>query len=78
MSQSYDNLLVCRDLNVDFMRGGHNCRQLQNFMREYTCNIVSVYTNSFVKYTYCRDDHTSFSCMARSHLQTVSHYTSNY
>ena len=69
MCQSYDNLLVCGDLNVDFMRGGHNCRHLQNFMREY--NLVSVDTNSSVKYTYRRDDHTSFSWP--DHILTLSH-----
>ena len=39
MCQSYDNLLVCGDLNVDFMRGGHNCRQLM-MVQEY-----AIYSN---------------------------------
>lgn len=69
LSQSYDNLLICGDLNVDFTRGGHNCSQLKDFMREY--NLVCVDANTSIKYTYRRDDHSSFSWP--DHILTLSH-----
>ena len=65
----FDNLLLCGDLNVDFTCGGHNCSQLKDFMREYS--LVCVDMNSSIKYTYRRDDHSSFSWP--DHILTLSH-----
>ena len=67
-SHSYDNIIICGDFNVDFNRGGRNCEHLHSFMHEH--NFVYADMNSCIKYTYRRDDHTSFSWL--DHVLTLS------
>ena len=56
LSHSYDNIIICGDFNNC---GGRNCEHLHSFMHEH--NFVCADMNSCIKYTYRRDDHTSFS-----------------
>ena len=66
-SQSYDNIIICGDFNVDFSCGGHN---FHLFMCEH--GLVSADRKSSIKYTYRRDDHTSFS--RPDHILTLSYH----
>ena len=68
LSHSYDNIIICGDFNVDFNRGGRNCEHPRSFMHEH--NFVCADMNSCIKYTYRRDDHTSFSWP--DHVLTLS------
>lgn len=58
-SQSYDNLILCGDFNVDFSRTSHNSAHLHRFM--FAHDLVATDLNSSICYTYCRDDHSAFS-----------------
>ena len=58
-TQSFDNLIICGDFNVDFSRDNHNCYHLKAFMHSHNLTRADICSN--IQYTYRRDDHTSFS-----------------
>ena len=57
--QSFDNIIICGDFNVHFSQSNHNCIQFLTFMCTY--NLVCADLSCNIKYTYRRDDYTSFS-----------------
>ena len=66
-------MIICGDFNVDFSRGGHNCNSLISFMHDF--NLVRADVNPNIKYTYRRDDHTSFSWPDHNNIiLTLSQY----
>ena len=65
--QSFDNIIICGDFNVHFSQSNHNCIQFLTFMRIY--NQVCADLSCNIKYTYRRDDYTSFSWP--DHILTV-------
>ena len=66
----FDNLIICGDFNVDFSRNSHNCRNLNLFMQNL--NLVCPDLSSNIKYTFRRDDLTSFSWP--DHVLTLGHH----
>ena len=58
-AQSFDNLVISGDFNVDFSRNTHNCNLLLSFMHKH--NLVCADTSSSIQYTYVRDDNASHS-----------------
>ena len=66
----FDNLIICRDFNVDFSRNSHNCRHLNLFMQNL--NLVCPDLSSNIKYTFRRDDLASFSWP--DHVLTLGHH----
>ena len=48
--QSFDNIIICGDFNIDFSRSNYNCIQLQTFIHTY--NLVRADLSCNIKYTY--------------------------
>ena len=49
-TQSFDNLVISGDFNVDFSRYTHNCNLLLSFMHKH--NLVCADASSGIQYTY--------------------------
>ena len=62
--------IICGDFNVDFARNRHNCRHLNLFMQNLI--LVCPDLSSNIKYTFRRDDLTSFSWP--DHVLTLGHH----
>jgi hypothetical protein len=63
---------LCGDFNVNFTRGGHNANRLLRFIIIQDLNLARIDLYPNVKYTYRRDDQTSYSWPDL--IITLSHY----
>ena len=58
-AQSFDNLIICGDFNVDFSHNNNNCVVLSDPMCTY--DLIRAASNSSISYTYRRDDMSAHS-----------------
>ena len=72
-AQSFDNVIICGDFNVDFSRNNHNTSCLTDFMDEY--NLVRADTSPHIQLTYRKDDFSASSWP--DHVLTLRHNVSN-
>ena len=66
-NQTFDNLIICGDFNVDFTRANRHCNILSSFMHSF--NLVQADINSDVTFT---DDFTVFSWP--DHVISLNHH----
>ena len=69
-AETYDNVIIAGDFNVDFSRSGPNCSNLSMFMQSN--NIVCVDQLFNINFTYHKDDYSCFS--SPDHILTSSDY----
>ena len=70
--QSFDNIIIGGDFNVDFSRDNHNRNFLLSFMLQN--NFARADSSSNIQFTYRRDDHSVTSWP--DHVLTLSHNVS--
>ena len=69
-TQTFDNLIICDDFNVDFARANRHCNILSSSM--HSLNLIRADINSDVTFTYRRDDFTVFSWP--DHVISLKHH----
>ena len=70
-AQSFDNLIICGDFNVDFSRHSYNRTNLEQLMS--STNLVRTDNVHNVHFTYRKDDH---SCVSwPDHVLTSKHHS---
>ena len=71
-TQSFDNIIIGGDFNVDSSCDNHSYNRLLNFMLQY--NFARTDTSSNIRFTYRRDDHSVTSWP--DHILTLCHNVS--
>ena len=70
-AQSFDNLILCGDFNIDFSRRNNNCILLSDLMSAH--NLVRADLNSNISFTYRRDDFSA--CSWPDHILISSQFS---